>query len=259
MVNFWKIVNSVIEESDLILEVVDSRMPKFSRNEEIEKKIEKQNKKLIIVLNKCDLVEKDDLDKMKKKLKNSVFVSTKKMLGTTILKKKILSLGAKEKIVVGVVGFPNTGKSSIINAIAGKNKAKASSYAGFTKGIQKIRASSRIMLLDTPGVIPFKENDESRETIIAAKNPAQLDDPEYIALEIIKLTDEKSILKTYNIEYNFTDEIDDDILEKIAIKKNLLKKGGLANTKDASIIVIKDWQTGKLKPKLEDLEKQLID
>jgi ribosome biogenesis GTPase A len=254
MVNFWKIVNRVIEESDVILEVIDARMPKKSRNEEIENKILKLNKKLIIVMNKCDLIDKKILDEQKKKIKHSVFVSTKEMLGTTILKKKILTLGAKEKITVGVVGYPNTGKSSIINAIAGRNKAKTSSHAGFTKGIQKVKASSRITLLDTPGVIPFKQNDELRETLIAAKNPSQLNDPEFIALEILKLTDEKNILETYDIKYDFIQELDDEILEKIAIKKNLLQKGALPNTKDASIIIIKDWQKGILKSKLKDLE-----
>jgi len=223
--NFWQQVNKVISESDIVLEIVDSRFPELSRNQEIEDKVQKAGKKLLIVYNKSDLSNPGY---------NLLAISTKKKLGTTRLKRKILEAAKGKDPVVGVVGYPNTGKSSVINALAGKNKARASSESGYTKNIKKIRAG-RILMLDTPGVIPYENKDEAQMALIGAKDSSKLDDPETAAELLIK--DFGPFIQKH---YGSND------LEKIAVKLGKLKKGAEPDLEAVSRTIIRDWQKGKI-------------
>jgi ribosome biogenesis GTPase A len=245
MTNFWKIVNKVIDESDVILEVLDARLVDETRNVEIENKIKYKNKKIIYVINKCDLVDKELMDKKKRELQPSVFVSALEHLGTTMLKKKILQLGNKDIVTVGVLGYPNTGKSSIINTLAGRSKAKASSISGYTVGIQKIKADRRILLLDTPGVIPFKEDDNFKHAVIGAIDPSKINEPDMIAMQLVEYL-KGAVEKYYDIEVT---EDSEETIENVAIKFKKLKKGGKPNLDQASRMIIKDWQSGRIKLK----------
>jgi hypothetical protein len=240
---FWDIVNKVINESDVVLEVLDARLIDETRNKEIEEKIERANKKLIQVVNKIDLVDIDSIKEKLKELTNPVFIASKEKLGTTILKNKILEVGRKEKVIVGVVGYPNTGKSSVINALAGGRKALTSPTAGFTRGIQKIKASERIILLDTPGVFPFEEKDEIKLALIGSKNPQEIKDPDLVSIELIKSQNGR-IERHYGVETNKDPE---QTLEAIAKKTNMLKKGGIPDIDRAARMIIMDWQRGKIK------------
>ena len=119
---FSKATDDVIRKSDIVLEILDARYVSESRNLRTENKIKSYGKKLIYVANKCDLVDKDVLEKQMKALKPSAFVSAKKHYGMTILKRLIIK--ESNKITdpkVGVIGYPNVGKSSIINMLKGAN------------------------------------------------------------------------------------------------------------------------------------------
>ena len=140
------IINRVIEESDIILEVLDSRFIEKTRNFEIEKKVKKLGKLIIYVFNKSDLVNinKIKLDMELEKLKPNLFFSSKERSGSVNLKRliKIESKKLKQESVnVGVIGYPNTGKSSLINLLTRKSDVKTSSEEGYTKGMQKIKIS----------------------------------------------------------------------------------------------------------------------
>ncbi len=247
MPNFWNVVNKVIEDADVLLLLLDARMIEQTRNKEIENKVKKANKPLIYVLTKCDLVDKEIVEKQKKTLKPCVFISAKNHHGTTMLRDRILIEATRaypqfKKTNVGVLGYPNVGKSSLINAMKGKHSASTSSSSGHTKGLQKVRADNRIVFLDTPGVIPYKEKDTAKHTIIGSIDYAKCKDPDLIVLELMESFPGK-------IEAHYQEdqrEDQEEIIEQIALKKNILKKGGEADIQRAARMIIKDWQKGEI-------------
>jgi len=228
--------------AEIIIEVIDARMIEETRNEEIEKKIRAKGKILLYGVTKCDLVDVSKLKKRLQSLKPAVFISGKEKLGTTILKKKILELSKGESVVVGVVGYPNVGKSSLINALAGRGAARTSSESGFTKGMQKIKVDNKIMVLDTPGVYPHMEKDEIKHGRIGAIGYSKVKDPESVALNLIEEMPEK-VKKYYGVEGEDAEEI----LEAVAFRLKRLQKGGEPDLEAASRSILKDWQTGRMK------------
>ncbi|MBW3010780.1 50S ribosome-binding GTPase [Candidatus Woesearchaeota archaeon] len=243
---FWDLVNEVIARSDIVLEVLDARMIEETRNEEVERRIKSYGKQLIFVVNKCDLVPDSWLKKISKELFPVVCVESKSRKGKTQLREKILRYSEKKPMVkVGVVGYPNTGKSSVINMLKGQASAGVSSKSGFTRGIQLVKADNRIMLLDSPGVFPFEKGDEVKLAMIGTKNPQELKDPESCAMEMIVALKGK-VEKNYGAKKGADEE---ETLENIAVKLKKLKKGGEPDTETASRIIIKDWQSGKIELK----------
>ncbi|MDP3698308.1 MAG: GTPase [Nanoarchaeota archaeon] len=241
MPTFWKHVNEVLREADIIIEVLDARFIDETRNREIEYKVRAGGKKILYVLNKCDLVNIEELKEKAKGLQPSVFISSREKLGTTILKKKILELSHGERAIVGVLGYPNVGKSSLINALSGRGSARTSSESGFTKGLQKVRVDSKIMLIDTPGVFPKEEKDVVKFGKTSAISSGKIKDPEYVALRIIEEEKER-IKKHFGIE----EDDEDEILERIAILFKKVRKGKELDLDAAARLFLKQWQEGKI-------------
>tara|TARA_Y100000034_G_C6869981_1_gene397015 strand:+ start:724 stop:1458 length:735 start_codon:yes stop_codon:yes gene_type:complete len=244
MPSFWRHVKKVLDLSDIIIEVLDARMIQETRNSEIENKIRKLNKKILYVITKCDLVNINKLKENSKHLTPCIFISSKDHLGTTILKKKILSLSKGEAVTVGVVGYPNVGKSSLINVLAGRGAARTSSESGYTKGLQKIRVDKRILLLDTPGVFPHKEKDIGKHGKIGAVDYAKIKDPEIAVLHLIE--EEKELITSY---YKVIGSDNEEILENIAFSLKKLQKGNKPDLEVTARAILRDWQTGKIKEK----------
>ena len=142
-----RIIENLIKNVEVVLFVLDARFIDKSRNKEIEDLARKSGKKVIIVLNKSDLVDVKKIIKTKELegLKPFLFFSAKDRKGSATLK-KMIKIEAKrlgtEVVNVGVLGYPNVGKSSLINIITGRSSARTSPEAGYTKGIQKIKLSS---------------------------------------------------------------------------------------------------------------------
>ncbi|MCL7415406.1 MAG: 50S ribosome-binding GTPase [ANME-2 cluster archaeon] len=252
MASYQRIAKDVIRKADILLEVIDARFPDETRNSEVERDIARSKKPFIIVLNKCDLVSKETLERTKSRLSNvapTVFVSSKERFGTTMLRHKILQTAniRGREILVGSLGYPNTGKSSVINAVTGKHSAGTSSISGHTKGVQHIKAGSRIKFIDTPGVIPFGENDEYLQGLLAVKDSTHLKDPIGVALKIIEklCAENKPALESF---YHITVEEQNsyEVLELIGYQSNFLKKGAEVDETRAAVKIINDWQTGRL-------------
>ncbi len=255
----------LIDISDIVLEIFDARFAKEMQNKEIEELIKKKGKKIIYVLNKSDLTRKRD-----KSLNPRVFVSCKNRTGIAELRNKIKQEAVKVKrdsdynivnvgvpkegtrtphgykvVNVGVIGYPNTGKSSLINLLIGKASAKTGSEAGFTKGIQKLKLAEGIHLLDSPGVIPTEsysmvdEKKIAQHVKIGGRSHNQVKDPEFALNEIVK-TNKKDLEKFYKIKFGDVE----DLIEKIGNKKGLLKKGGEVHEDRVARAILKDWQLG---------------
>ena len=243
---FPNILIKVIETSDIIIEVLDARFINETKNLEIEKLIKKQGKEIIYVFNKSDLIDKNKL-----KNKKGIFVSCKKRKGGRELRSKIKLKSKKIKknrILVGVIGYPNTGKSSLINLLIGKNKAKTGVEAGFTKGIQKLKLTQNILLLDSPGVIPTEEySNINKDAIIkhaklSARTYSKVKDPELVISNLIK-EHPNMLEKYYKIDAKRDSEI---FIEKLGKRKNFLKRGGEVDFDKTARFILKEWQEGKI-------------
>lgn len=234
------------------MEVLDARFPDETRNRDVEREIVSLNKPFIIVINKCDLVSREKIEKTKAYLSKTaptVFVSSKDKSGTTILRHQILELACIKgrDILVGTLGYPNVGKSSIINSVTGRHRTSTSPRSGHTKGVQKVYAGSRIMFMDTPGVIPFDEMDEYIQGLLGIKDATKIQDRVGVSLKIIEkiLVENKTALESF---YHITIENKSsyDVLELIGKQCNFLQKKGEIEEARTAIKVITDWQNGLL-------------
>jgi ribosome biogenesis GTPase A len=236
-----KRIKRIVHECDIILEVVDSRFPDETRYRYLKDLVKKQKKKLVLLFSKADLItkkEKEDLEERFRHTPHS-FISVTKRRGKMKLIKKLLSMESWPKIKVGVVGYPNAGKSSIINYLSGRGAARTSSMPNFTKGEQWVRVSKRLLFYDTPGVIGRGETDESL-ALKSAKDADLVEDADLIAEKILKTTGAASY---YGLEKKDPKEQ----LEELALKRGKLKKGGEPNIPAISKVVIRDYQKGKFR------------
>ena len=243
-------VYKVINEADLLLEVIDARFSKETRNEQIENLVKRKHKKLIIVINKSDLVSKTTAMKIKKEITKdfeTTFVSSTKKSGIVALRNNISRLAGKEKIKIGVLGYPNVGKSSIINALSGRHSAKTSITAGYTRGEQLINLGKNIQLIDLPGIIPFHERNEAMLALIAVKSPNQVKDIQEVGEKILAILKQQNptALKAMGLKNLEKDE--EELLEELAFNRNRLLKGGKPDTTAVAKMLLMDWQKGKLK------------
>lgn len=256
---FPALVEKIIQMSDIILEILDARFITETRNPEFEEHIKKLGKKIIYVFNKADLV---DIKKIKKEeikdLIPRVFVSAITRSGGKELRDKIKITAstiknpvdtALKKVTVGIIGYPNAGKSSLLNLLVGKPAAGVGADAGFTKGIQKVGLTSRIVLLDSPGVIPSREYSSSemftasRNAKVGARSYSQVRSPEIVISNLIK-----EFPSVFDNFYNISSDGDSEILiEELGRKKGFLKKNNEVDEDKTARLILKDWQAGKIR------------
>lgn len=241
MRKFMGQVKNLVEQSDVVLEVVDARDIGGTRNRSLEKFAGRGRKKIVIVVNKTDLIDKKpDVSDIPYEI---IFISCKKRKGKQGIFDAITRSG-KKNIKVVVVGYPDIGKSSLINWLKGKKVVKVEFTSGSTKGPQFIRINPQILMIDTPGVIQRRESISSL-VLKTALSPEKVKDPELVAYEIIKKSLIKGNLFNY---YNIPKSKDPEtVLEMIAERRNLLVKGGEPNLIEAAKILIRDYQKGNVR------------
>lgn len=249
--SFWGRVKRVVEKSDVVLEILDARFPRETRHRQLEDLVKGEGKKLLIVLNKADLISKEKAERLKAEFAKefpTIFVSAKDRNGSGLLRTEIGKLTRGKKAVVGVCGYPNTGKSSLINLLCGRRAAKTSPRAGFTRGEQIIKVSEKIYIFDTPGIFPYDERDEAKLVLLSAKNADQVEDAELCAMKIVELIKAENARKLdefYGVSTEGRDA--EETLKAIAIAKNRMLKGNRPDTETIARQLIADWQKGKLR------------
>lgn len=247
---------------DLIIELLDARIPLSSRNPEIDNL--GQNKARLVLLNKADLADEKQNNKwieyFKKKGIVALKINSKNKQGIKEINNAV-NIACKEKIERNlkrgiknrpiramVVGIPNVGKSTFINAYAGKNCAKTGNKPGVTKGKQWIRLNKNLELLDTPGVLWPKFDDQKigmHLAFIGSMNDNILDVSE-LAFQLIKLLEN---LYPNAIKDRYSIEGDDNILQimyQIAEVRGCKLKGNQPDLDKTSKIVLGDFRSGKL-------------
>ena len=247
---------------DVIIELVDARIPYSSKNPDIDTLA--QGKCRVILLNKADLADEARTASFKKYYESKGFhVCTVNSKGGTGVKNVMNTVrtACKEKIekdrargIIGrpiramIVGIPNVGKSTFINSFAGKACTKTGNKPGVTKGKQWIRLNKELELLDTPGILWPKFDDQKigiRIAMIGSINEDILDQTELAIklLDYIMSHYKGAVQGRYQVEEGGTGE---EMLTRIAEKRACKKKGGELDLEKMASFVVDDFRGGRI-------------
>ncbi|KAM6314069.1 nucleolar GTP-binding protein 2 isoform 2-T2 [Podargus strigoides] len=250
----WGELYKVIDSSDVVVQVLDARDPMGTRSPHVESYLKKEKhwKHLIFVLNKCDLVPtwatKRWVAVLSQEYPTLAFhASLTNPFGKGAFIQLLRQFGKlhsdKKQISVGFIGYPNVGKSSVINTLRSKKVCNVAPIAGETKVWQYITLMRRIFLIDCPGVV-YPSGDT--ETDIVLKGVVQVEkikSPEDHISAVLERAKPEYIRKTYKID-SWKDT--EDFLEKLASRTGKLLKGAEPDTQTVSKMVLNDWQRGRI-------------
>ena len=244
---------------DVVIEVRDARIPLSSSYGNIEKLL--GDKPRLLLLNKADLVDKAELAKWCEYLEETtmcpVIVTETKSnnelsavvkTAVELSEPKIQTLMAKGLLRrparAMVVGMPNVGKSSVINKLTKSSKTKTGAKAGVTRQQQWVRINPKLDLLDTPGIIPTRQDDQLQATKLAFVSSVSENaySPEPVAKKLLEMLEQGPHGNNIK-EYYKTQEL---TLESIALNRNWIIKGEIPDTERTAIYILKDFREGRL-------------
>lgn len=289
-----KVFKSVLSSADIILYVLDARDPNGTRSREVERQImaaDGGSKRLILILNKIDLVPPPVLKAWLVHLRRSFpalplrashpapnartfdhKALTQKATSETLLRALKTYAHAqqlKRSISVGVIGYPNVGKSSVINSLisclSGSSSSRSAcptgAEAGITTSLREVKLDNKLKLLDSPGIVfPSSSSGsvvdgqaptQAHLALLSALPPKQITDPiPAISLLLQRPAILPSLLKTYDIPALLSEPANGDqstdFLVQVARKRGRLGKGGVPNLTSAAMSVLSDWRDGRI-------------
>lgn len=251
-----------IKKIDVVLYILDARAPFSCLNPKIDEIVE--NRTILYVVNKIDLIEKSDADKIvsvfKKKNKNVISVQATSSSNRNVLLSKLKELvsekyqnrknkGIEPVFKVMVIGTPNTGKSTIINTLYGQKKAITGDRAGVTKANQWVKISDNFVLLDTPGTLWPKLDNEKIATNLAyiGSIKSEVLDQEELGFELAKFlisNHKDKVSNRYGIS-NF-DKEDIEIYDEILRKVGCIIRGGEVDYNRGAVKILDDFRSGRI-------------
>ncbi|XP_033250551.1 nucleolar GTP-binding protein 2-like [Drosophila miranda] len=250
----WNELHKVVDASDVLLQVLDARDPMGTRSKYIEEFLrkEKPHKHLFFILNKVDLVPVWVTQRWVAILSAeyptiAFHASLQHPFGKGALINLFRQLGKlhldKKQISVGFIGYPNVGKSSVINALRSKKVCKVAPIAGETKVWQYITLMKRIFLIDCPGVVYPTAETDTEKVLKGVVRVELVTNPEDYVDTVLQRVRKEYIAKNYKID-DWTSP--KHFLEQLAQKSGKLLKGGEPDVTVTSRMVLNDWQRGKL-------------
>ena len=250
---------------DAVVEIVDARAPLSSRNPEMDRMT--AGKPRLVLLNKSDLADDRATQmwinyfrnsgaealavdcKSGKGLKNVLPTVRTKVLAELMEKRQRSGMsGAAVRLMI--VGIPNVGKSSLINKLAGGKRAKVEDRPGVTRTKQWVKLDTSAELLDMPGVLWPKFEDQEAAIRLAFTGAISDDilDIETLAMKLLKYLSEEypqSLTERYKIEFS-AEDTGLELLEKVGKKRGMMISGGEINTERAAITVLDEFRSGKM-------------
>ncbi|BBD73998.1 GTP-binding protein [Sulfodiicoccus acidiphilus] len=243
-----KLLLRLLSKADLAVEVVDVREPLLTHSRFIEARVRQSERKILIALNKADLVPREVAESWKKHFEreglSAVYLAATGHMGTKFLRAEVQRLlGGKGEVVL--VGFPKTGKSSVINALKGRHSTSTSKFPkspGFTKRVNRFRVGN-LTFYDTPGTLP--PDGDPFEKTIRGLPVEKIPDPVLPAIRILRtaiLLSEKELVRKYG-PFRGPEEL----LELIARKRGwVYSEDGEPNVEEAARAVIRQYHEGKI-------------
>ncbi|KAG9353503.1 hypothetical protein JZ751_018155 [Albula glossodonta] len=275
---YYREFKKVIERADVILEVLDARDPLGCRCPQVEQAVVQSgtNKKIVLVLNKIDLVSKEIVEKWIKYLRNefptvafkastqqqnrnlkrsnvpvtqatSELLASSACVGAELLMKLLgnycRNLDIKTTITVGVVGFPNVGKSSLINSLKRARACNVGATPGVTRHLQEVHLDKHIKLLDCPGIVMATSTSDAGMILRNCMKIEQLVDPVEPVAAILRRCNKHEIMQHYGVP-DFHTPL--EFLALLARQQGKLRKGGLPDHDKAAKSVLQDWTGGRI-------------
>lgn len=256
----WAELYKVIDSSDVIIEVLDARDPMGTRCPALEREVKKNHphKHIVLLYNKCDLVPtwvtKRWVTELAKEYPTLAFhASITNPFGKSSLIQLLRQFGMllkdRKHVSVGMIGYPNVGKSSVINTLKRKKVCKAAPVPGETKVWQYITLTRKLYMIDCPGIVPLTKRDfasDSAKVLKGAVRAERVETPSDYIDEVVSRVKSKYLCKRYKLPSDTTWKDGEDFLTILANKMGKLHKGGEPDLHTTARIVLYDWQRGRI-------------